>query len=121
MTDECDDFVIVTKLRPPPVPVGAVERGSLVQRVARDGARLTLVVGSAGWGKSTLLAQWCASQAGSRRLAFVGLDRLDDDPVKLWLTVVAALHAAGLGATTRVPMSPQAGGPGLWEVVCHRW
>jgi hypothetical protein len=45
------------------------------------------------------------------------LDRLDDDPVKFWLTVLAALRKSGLAITSRVPVTPQAGGPGLWEAV----
>jgi hypothetical protein len=45
------------------------------------------------------------------------LDRLDDDPVKFWLTVLAALRKSGLAITSRVLVTPQASGPGLWEAV----
>ena len=117
MSDRAVDDVVVTKLVPPPVPAALVRRRSLLPRIATSGRRLTVVVAPAGWGKSTLLAEWCAAQPKDRAVAFAGLDRLDDDPVRFWTTVLAALSATGLEIGTRVPASPQAGGPGLWQAV----
>jgi LuxR family maltose regulon positive regulatory protein len=64
--------------------------------------RLTLVRAPAGWGKSTLLADWCASEDGGRLFAWLALDRFDNDPVRFWRYVVGALQtvAADVGATT---------------------
>ena len=47
------------------------------------------VTAPAGYGKSTLLAQW--AEAEDRRVGWVSLDRLDDDPAAL-LSVLAAAY-----------------------------
>jgi LuxR family maltose regulon positive regulatory protein len=108
--------VAVTKLRPPPPADGAVVRPDLLRRMASADRAATLVVAPAGWGKSTLLAQWCASSA-ARPVAFVALDGLDDDPVRFWTIILAALSQAGFDTATKVPVSPGAGGPGLWAAL----
>jgi LuxR family maltose regulon positive regulatory protein len=117
MSDRVVGDVVVTKLVPPSVPAGLVRRPSLLGRIAGEGCRLTVVVAPAGWGKSTLLAEWCAAQSGNRVVAFAGLDRLDGDPVRFWNTVVAALATTGLEVGAGVPLSPQAAVSGLWEAV----
>ena len=48
------------------------------------------VTAPAGYGKSTLLAQW--ARAEDRRVAWVSLDRFDDDPAAL-LTLLASAYA----------------------------
>jgi LuxR family maltose regulon positive regulatory protein len=57
-----------------------------------EGARLGLVVAPAGFGKSTLLAQWARSTG--RRVAWVTLDHNDADPVRFWTHAIAALERA---------------------------
>ncbi len=47
------------------------------------------VTAPAGYGKSTLLAEW--AEAEDRRVGWVSLDRLDDDPAAL-LSVLAAAY-----------------------------
>ena len=48
------------------------------------------VTAPAGYGKSTLLAQW--ARAEDRRVAWVSLDRFDDDPAAL-LALLASAYA----------------------------
>jgi LuxR family maltose regulon positive regulatory protein len=55
----------------------------------------------AGFGKTTLLAEWlAAAAAGGRSAAWLSLDQRDNDPVLFWTYLVAALKAAapGVGA-----------------------
>jgi LuxR family maltose regulon positive regulatory protein len=61
-------------------------------------ARLTLVSGPAGFGKTTLIAGWLddVRHAGSA-VAWVSLDESDDDPEEFWRYVVAALERASPG------------------------
>jgi LuxR family transcriptional regulator, maltose regulon positive regulatory protein len=77
-----------TKLHVPRVRCGAVERRGLWDRLdSHPGA--TLVVAPAGFGKSTLLAQW--RPAAGQPVAWLSLDEGDNDPVLLWSYIVAAL------------------------------
>jgi LuxR family maltose regulon positive regulatory protein len=61
--------------------------------------KLCLVEAPAGFGKTTLLAQWQAA-AGGGRVAWVSLDEGDNDPTRFWVYVVEALRTVepGVGA-----------------------
>src|SRR5918993_3056622 len=63
------------------------------------GAKLCLLDAPAGFGKTTLLAQWQAA-AGGGRVGWVSLDESDNDPTRFWVYVVQALRTVepGLGA-----------------------
>ena len=79
------------RLRPPFGP-GLVPRERLVARLA--GARdvpLALLVAPAGYGKTTVLAQW--AQTDARPFAWVSLAGEDNDPVRLLARVATALDA----------------------------
>src|SRR5688572_10974939 len=52
---------------------------------------LTLVSAPAGFGKTTLIAEWRA-RAGARPMAWVALDETDSDPTRFWGYVLAALQ-----------------------------
>jgi LuxR family maltose regulon positive regulatory protein len=54
---------------------------------------LTLVCAGAGWGKTLLVSAWAESRRSP--LAWVSLDRRDNDPQIFWAYVVAALRMAG--------------------------
>jgi LuxR family maltose regulon positive regulatory protein len=69
---------------------------------------LTLVCTPAGFGKTTLLADWAARI--TRSVAWLSLDPDDSDPVRFWRYVVAALERAGVALGERVP--PLLEGPG---------
>jgi LuxR family transcriptional regulator, maltose regulon positive regulatory protein len=79
---------------------GLVARPRLTERLGRDSA-LTLVSASAGFGKTTLLAEWLAgAPADGRTAAWLSLDQRDNDPALFWRYLVAALQTAapGVGA-----------------------
>ena len=83
--------VIRSKMSPSRLPSGAIARPALVQRLrAGRGRSLTLVSAPAGYGKTTLLAEWVAADP-SVAVAWVSLDRRDSDPTRLWLHLIAAL------------------------------
>ena len=53
---------------------------------------LTLVEAPVGFGKTTLLAEWCAQGAGGRRWAWLSLDEDDNDPAGFWSYFICALQ-----------------------------
>ncbi len=56
---------------------------------------MTLVSAPAGFGKSTLLAEWlAAAETDGRAVAWLSLDAGDNDPGLFWTYVAAALNAA---------------------------
>jgi LuxR family maltose regulon positive regulatory protein len=59
-----------------------------------------LVCAPAGFGKTALLADWVRS--GDRRVAWLSLDAGDNDPVRFWRHVFAALDRALPGIGERV-------------------
>ncbi|HEV2931286.1 MAG TPA: hypothetical protein VGW74_21600 [Propionibacteriaceae bacterium] len=81
------------KFHPPPARLGIVPRTVLVERLlGSDAAPIIGVVAPAGYGKTTLLAQW-AERTG-RPVAWVAVDQHDNDPVVL-LSDLAAGPAVG--------------------------
>jgi LuxR family maltose regulon positive regulatory protein len=55
--------------------------------------RVTLVVAPAGYGKTTLLGEWLATiVAANWLITWVSLDTYDNDPLRFWSYVVAALQ-----------------------------
>src|SRR6266516_3277121 len=83
-----------SKLHAPEPREGWVERPALVGRLAQARAKLVLVDAPAGYGKTTLIAQWRGGAADSRPFAWVSLDADDNDPVSLWSHAVHALRRA---------------------------
>jgi LuxR family maltose regulon positive regulatory protein len=77
-----------SKLRPPAARPGIVGRDALVERMlAHDAPAVISVVAPAGYGKTTLLAQW-ADRRGPR-VGWISADDRDNDPAVL-LTYLAA-------------------------------
>ena len=86
--------VVGTKLLPPRVKDGLLQRPDLVRKLrAGNEKMLTLVCAPPGYGKTTLLAQWAAQDEERNAFAWVSLDARDSDPARLWGHVIAALHA----------------------------
>jgi LuxR family transcriptional regulator, maltose regulon positive regulatory protein len=70
-----------------------VPRDRLVAAItAAAGAKLTLVSAPAGSGKTTLLGEWSASPLERRPFAWLSLDPSDNDPVRFYEGVIAALR-----------------------------
>ncbi|TCO45933.1 LuxR C-terminal-related transcriptional regulator [Actinocrispum wychmicini] len=102
--------VIATKLYVPKPRPGLVARPRLCA-LLNAASRLTLVSAPAGFGKTTLLAEWLAETAREDRcVAWLSLDAEDSDPASFWTCVVTALHTAvpgvGLGALALIASSP---------------
>ena len=90
--------VLGTKLHLPSPRRRLVQRARLIDQLRADGGeapRLVLVAAPAGFGKTTLLAQWLAAAEGSqRRVAWLALDPGDAD-LRVFLThLVAAIQTA---------------------------
>jgi LuxR family maltose regulon positive regulatory protein len=88
------DVPIETKLHAPNPRPEWMERPGLTGYLARTSVRLVLVDAPAGFGKTTLVAQWRSSALESRPFAWVSLDRGDGDPARLWWYVLTALQRA---------------------------
>lgn len=90
-----------TKLYRPKWSTDLVSRQRLVNRIDPQ-RKLTLVSAPAGFGKTTLLAEWVAA-IPARPVAWVSLDRSDNDPAVFWTYLITALHniQPGLGDRSR--------------------
>ena len=82
--------VIGSKVRVPPVGEGSVSRVGLVNRLrASTSMPIVVVAAPAGYGKTTLLAQWAARE--ERGVGWVTIDDRDNDPLVLVRHVAVAL------------------------------
>jgi DNA-binding SARP family transcriptional activator len=95
-------LLLETKLYVPRSRRGLVPRPRLSERLDRGTAsKLTMVSAPAGFGKTTLLTEWLAAgparPAGERLVAWLSLDRADNDPASFWTYVIAALRTAASG------------------------
>src|SRR3954470_9881977 len=79
------------KITVPSVPPGFVARAELCAGLdAGAGAEVALVCAPPGYGKTLLLADLSRMGSGVDT-AWVGVDRDDNDPRRLWAAVVAAI------------------------------
>jgi LuxR family maltose regulon positive regulatory protein len=90
-------LLLDTKLYLPRSPRGLVSRPRLRERLDRGAtSTLMLVSAPAGFGKSTLLAEWLAAgpaaPTDNRSAAWLSLDRGDNTPAAFWTYVIAALR-----------------------------
>ncbi|WP_160150902.1 AAA family ATPase [Microbacterium timonense] len=84
---DLQSMLLNSKVQTPQVRKGAVSRKRLIDQARASGARVVSVTAPAGYGKSTLLAEWAATE--QRNVGWVSLDRTDGDPASL-LSVLAA-------------------------------
>ena len=106
--------LLATKLFIPRWRRGLVPRPRLTAVLNRGvESKLTLVSAPAGFGKSTLLAEWlAAAPAEERSVAWLSLDQTDNDPTSFWTYLISALQTAvpavGAGASSllRSPQPP---------------
>jgi LuxR family maltose regulon positive regulatory protein len=89
--------LLATKLTAPRMPPRVVLRPRLFDLMeAGTAGPVTLVAAQAGAGKTTLLSSWSASPLPPGRVAWLSLDRADNEPVRFWSYVLAALVRAGV-------------------------
>ena len=86
------DTLLTTKLHIPQAALEFVPRPHLTARLGEGLLRkLTLVSAPAGFGKSTLVADWLAESGLSA--AWLSLDEGDNDPARFWAYLIAAIQA----------------------------
>jgi len=94
--------MIATKLYVLPLRDGQVPRPRLTAHLRpAGGSRLALVSAPAGFGKTTLLAEWLHAPGDERPVAWLSLDPADAEPATFWTSVATALHTAvpGVGSS----------------------
>ena len=84
-----------TKFSVPQRHHGMVSRARLFAPARSSDCRVVAVIAPPGYGKSAFLAEWAAAE--DRRVAWVSLDRFDDDPARLLVSLASACCWAGLG------------------------
>ena len=85
------------KFRPTTLPSTLLTRPALLERLAAGaGQRLTVVVGSAGSGKSVLLSSWTAARPAGVT-SWLSCDEADADPVRFWAGFIESLQAVAPG------------------------
>jgi LuxR family maltose regulon positive regulatory protein len=103
--------LLATKLYIPPVRKNLVSRPRLVRlldEARQQDKKLTLISASAGYGKTTLVAEWLRSV--EVKTAWLSLDPSDNDPARFLAYLIAALQQIdqGIGEKTRAMLqSPQ--------------
>ncbi|MGB3295746.1 MAG: LuxR C-terminal-related transcriptional regulator [Phormidesmis sp.] len=85
-----DPPLLETKLYPPQWSADLVSRPRLIDHIHPQ-RKLTLVSAPAGFGKTTLLAEWIAA-VPTRPVAWVSLDQSDNDPAVYWTYLITALR-----------------------------
>jgi LuxR family maltose regulon positive regulatory protein len=94
--------LLETKLYVPKLRRSLVVRPRLIERLSRGAeSKLTLISAPAGFGKTTVVAEWLAAvPAGGPSAAWLSLDSGDNEPASFWTYVIAALQtvAPGVGA-----------------------
>ena len=87
-----DDTLLLTKLFIPNLSGTVISRKRLLDLLSHGfetGRSLTLVSAPAGYGKSTLLAEWVALYPN--QVAWISLDAQDNDYQRFWMYVLVAL------------------------------
>src|SRR5919202_1694842 len=104
--------LLTTKLFAPPTRPNFVARPHLLAKL-NDGLhrKLTLISAPAGFGKTTLTAEWIASwkpqsandqSLGNLKLAWLSLEADDNDLTRFWTYLVAALDGVRTGLRQKV-------------------
>jgi LuxR family transcriptional regulator, maltose regulon positive regulatory protein len=95
------DELLTTKLSIPRPRPDRLARSRLLQRLDEGIARaLVLVCAPAGFGKTTLLADW--ARRSQRPVTWLSLDEGDNDPARFWRHAAAALDQVRAGTGKRV-------------------
>jgi LuxR family transcriptional regulator, maltose regulon positive regulatory protein len=102
------DVLLATKLQVPRSRPGLVRRRRLADQLDEGLSRgLVVVAAPAGYGKSVVLSEWVRGM--TEPVAWLSLDGGDNDPVRFWRHVLAALDVVRPGLAER--LGPLAGPP----------
>ena len=83
--------LLKTKLYLPPLRPNLVTRPRLVERLSEALTHeLTLISAPAGFGKTTLLQEWASDS--DLKIAWISIDSADNDAVRFWMYVLAAIQ-----------------------------
>jgi len=82
--------VVESKIHVPSLRSGTVSRTALVNRLRATAEPIAIMTAPAGYGKTTVLAQWAVRD--SRPFAWISVDDRDNDPIVLLRHVALALH-----------------------------
>jgi len=127
---EQNGAVLASKLSLPRLPIVLVERPRLLTELDAIRTRpVTLISASAGSGKTTLLSAWAATflQESQDRstdptpaLAWLSLEASDNDPIRFWTALVAAVCTClpNMGAMTLAMLRAQETPP-LSTILTH--
>jgi LuxR family transcriptional regulator, maltose regulon positive regulatory protein len=101
---------VAAKVACPGMPPTHVSRVGLRSALTSGASGLALVSAPAGTGKTTLLAEWVQRDLDGRA-AWLSIDRRDNDPVRFWMYVLAAIQTLepDLGIGTLDLLSGRAG------------
>jgi LuxR family maltose regulon positive regulatory protein len=93
--------LLATKVAIPRVRAGSLVRSRLLAALNEAlGRELILVCTPAGFGKTSLLAEW--ARAATHQVAWLSLDEGDGDPNRFWRYVAAALDRTGVQLKERI-------------------
>jgi LuxR family transcriptional regulator, maltose regulon positive regulatory protein len=97
---ELGRLLLDAKFSAPQSRPDTVSRAELIEAARSCDCRVIAVTAPAGYGKSTFLAEW--AQAEDRRVAWVSLDRFDDDPAILLASLASAYVGVDPGSADLV-------------------
>jgi LuxR family transcriptional regulator, maltose regulon positive regulatory protein len=108
-------LLLATKLLPPRLPSGLIERPRLIALAARaEDKRLTVIKAPAGFGKTSLALAWLNQlRASGAHVAWLSLDADDDEPARFLHHLAQALRqacgnvgASAIGLTAEASLVP---------------
>ncbi len=106
--------LLLTKLSRPQLRPTLVARPRLRQLLhAADARPLTLICAPAGYGKTTVILDWLAD---CQTAAWLSLDESDNDPVRFWTYVIAALQTVAPGVGEQALTLLQSPQPSPWSL-----
>ncbi|HET6869329.1 MAG TPA: LuxR C-terminal-related transcriptional regulator [Solirubrobacteraceae bacterium] len=112
-----ETVVLETKLTRPNLRAEVLARQELVALLRAGGSRrLTLVAAPPGFGKTTVLAEWTAEEAGPA-VAWFSVDEDDNDPARFLAYLAAALRRAAPESGRRALAALRSPGADLAQVV----